>query len=425
MQKRRKSIIDLLLILLAAVALVSGTSQIVAGGADFYLYQLQVYCGDPQVATVIFTARGPGSMGTKVICAGKCAGGNVTVEEAIAGIPASVATELRSQIRKHEENAAAGKGTSVAECGTKCNLDRYNDYLRKRQIAMDLFKHASDLRLTATKLVAERWGPESKNLGIEGGKEVGGDLAWQEIGPAVDWHLKNRRKWLYEEFVLRNNLLVRKATAAGRRAVSSIPYSVNAWNTVGWVFEAALTTRRGISTAADYADYQNEAQEATKQAEAMWREALAHFEAYLKQRCAEEFRANAGDRERLERAKAAIEEWDNNQNLYWDPIRNEAVTFSEAIRRANEYLKSGKISRILPGSEFVLAAFVGPDDPPDQKSLKAAIDELDKAIASWKILGASVSKYLKNQRSIERKLEEAFGVTTTTAATDAKKKALR
>jgi len=381
---------------------------------DFADYQLRVHCSDPQVANVIFSVKGTGMMGMKVLCAGKCDGKTVSFEEALAGLSAGVTAGFRAELQKHEVKAAAGEAKSIASCGSKCDASTYDDYLRKRQVAMELFKHASELRLTASKLVAERWGAESTNLRIETEKELVGDLAWQQLEPAVKWHLAQRRASLHEAWVIRNTWLGDKAAAVGRTAVAKAPFAVKAWGAVGWVFEAALTTRRGIATAADYADYQREAQEATKKAEEMWRKALEDFEEFMKQKCSESRTVLPDeDRARLERAKAAIEEWDNNQNLYWDPIRNEAVIFSEAIRRANDYLKSGKISLTLSKREFVLAGFAASDDPPDQKSLQAAISELDKAIASWQTLSTSISKYLTNQRSIERKLEDAFGVKAT------------
>jgi hypothetical protein len=204
-------------------------------------------------------------------------------------------------------------------------------------------------------------------------------------------------------------------TWIARQAVKNAPFAVKAWNAVGWVEFAVSATARGWLTAGEYARYQEEAQEATKQAEEMWRKALEDFEAYLKQKCNEEARATEADRERLERAKAAIEEWDNNQNLYWDPIKNEAVTFREALRRANEYLKSGKISQTSTHTNFHPAAYVFYDDPPSQNALRAAIGELDKAILSWGRLDPSISKYMQAQRSIEQKLDAAFGVSATPA----------
>lgn len=81
---------------------------------DFYLYQLEVFCDHPRSATAIFTTKGSGVMGTKVICAGNCTGGKVTLAEALAGLPAAVSTTFRTDVAKHDANAAAGKGRSLA-----------------------------------------------------------------------------------------------------------------------------------------------------------------------------------------------------------------------------------------------------------------------------------------------------------------------
>ena len=168
-------------------------------------------------------------------------------------------------------------------------------------------------------------------------------------------------------------------------------------------------------TAGDWSDYQKEAQEATKQAEKMWREALEDLEASLIQvpACVEASRAAAEEEKNLDRAKAAIEKWDNNQYLYWDPIQKEAVTYEAALKRAAAYLKSGKISQIFHKAAFRPLIF-STDDPPNQRSLAAAVRELDKAISSFVRLRGSIAKYLAAQRSIERELEAAFGVRANT-----------
>lgn len=277
----------------------------VARADTFKMYQLQVYCGDSQVATVIFGhVVKEASMGTKVICAGRCPGGTVPIADALAGLPAEVSAALTAKVEKHEENAAAGNGRSLAGC-LKCNPDFYADYLRKRQVAMELFQHGSDLRLAASKLVAERWGAEAVNLGIEGGKEVGGDLAWERYGPQVTKLLGQSRGSLSETWV-------------ARQAVANAPFAVKAWNAIGWIDVAVQTAARGWLTAGDWSDYQKQAKKATEESEEMSRKALADFEADLKQapQCLEESRTAAEQERNLDRAKRAIEEWDNNQALY-------------------------------------------------------------------------------------------------------------
>jgi hypothetical protein len=211
-----------------------------------------------------------------------------------------------------------------------------------------------------------------------------------------------------------------KETWIARQVVRNAPFAVKASNAIGWLDLILHTTYRGTVTAGQYNDRQKEAQEATKQAEEMWRKALEDFEAWLKQAelCLEESRAAAADRERLERAKAAIEEWDNNQALYRDPISNETVTYREAVRRANEYLKSGRISRNFYSIQPYTLAFFAVGDDPSQAALAAAIRELDKAIPALERMNVSITRYLRAQIVIERKLEEAFGVTgSSTAAT--------
>lgn len=373
----------------------------VARADKFKMYQLQVYCENSQVATVIFghIVTEP-SMGTKVMCAGRCRGGMVPIADVLAGLPAEVSAALRAKVEKHEENAAAGKGRSLALCGgaTKCNPELYADYLRKRQVAMELFQHGSDLRLVASKLVAERWGAETVNLGIEGGKEVGGDLAWERYGPQVTRLLGQSRGSLSETWV-------------ARQAVANAPFAVKAWNAIGWIDLAVQTTARGWLTAGDWSDYQKQAKKATKESEAMWRKALADFEADLKQapQCLEESRRAAEEERNLDRAKRAIEEWDNNQALYWDPIRNEAVTFDAALKRADTYLKSGQISQWFRDLGVISQAFAATE--PSQQTLEAAIRELDTAVASFERLNGLISKYLRAQKSIEGKLATAFAMT--------------
>lgn len=265
-----------------------------------------------------------------------------------------------------------------------------------------MFKHASELRLKATKLVGERVGDEFDNLRFDAELDVAGDRGWENFGKHVVKGMGDSRGSLNETWIARN----------ARRAA---PFATKAWNAIGWIDLALQTTYRGVVTAGDWSDYQKEAQTATKEAEEMLRKALADLEASLKQvpACVEASRKAAEDEKNLDRAKAAIEKWDNNQNLFWDPIRNEAVNFEAALKRADNYLKSGKISQIFHKAAFRPVLFIA-DDPPSQRSLAAAIRELDKAIASFVRLNGLIAKYLSAQRAIERELEAAFGVKTTT-----------
>lgn len=407
MRKRIRSLIStsVLITLIGAIFIAVGTHPSSGQNAPFKSYQLLVFCGDPQVASATFWHDVPeSSMGLKSICVGNCPKGKISLEDAISGIPSGAKAALKTKVEKHQSDAAAGKGRYLA-CLAKCDPDPYPDFLRKKQVSLDLFKHASDLRLTASKLVAERWGAESQSLGIEAGKEVGGDLAWEQIGPAVKWHLEQRRGTISQGWLARQ----------GRRAAANAPFGVRMWNAIGWIDLAVQTTYRAMVTAGDWSDYQKEAQTATKQAEEMWRKALADLEASLKQvpACVEASRAAAEEEKNLDRAKAAIEKWDNNQNLYWDPIRGEAVTFEAALKRANTYLKSGQISQLFRKASSTSLIFIG-DDEPSQQALAAAIRELDKATASFVRLHGSATKYLSAQRSIERELEAAFKAETNT-----------
>ena len=120
--------IPLLLFLVLGLGLGLGTTQ----QSDFQIYQLEVYCGDPQVATVIFGHRTNAMMGTKVICVGNCRRGSVDLQAALAGLPADVSRAFHSQIEKNEQDAAAGKARSIAGClgrkgdtpGSKCDKEK-------------------------------------------------------------------------------------------------------------------------------------------------------------------------------------------------------------------------------------------------------------------------------------------------------------
>jgi hypothetical protein len=92
-----------------------------AQDGGFRTYKLVVYCGNSGVATVIFGhevttggTQGRPLMGTHSICAGDypgCGtGGTVSLEAALAGLPAQVSAALKAKVDKHQENAAAGKG---------------------------------------------------------------------------------------------------------------------------------------------------------------------------------------------------------------------------------------------------------------------------------------------------------------------------
>jgi hypothetical protein len=372
----------------------------VARADGFRSYQLAVYCGHSPVATATFwqDVTKPGTMGLKSICAGSCPGGMVPLADALAGLPAEARDGLMAKLVKHEENAAAGKGRSLAVClNAKCNPDLYADYLRKRQVAMELFQHASDLRLKAVYLIGESMGAEFDNLRFEGEKDLAVEKAWENFGRHVQRGMREARGGLSETWL-------------ARKVVQHAPFAANAWNAIGWIDLIVQTTYRGWVTAGEWARYQEEAQTATRQAEESWRKALADFEAHLKQQpaCLAESRKAAEEEKNLDRAKQAIEEWENNQVLYRDPINQEALTYDAAIKRAKQLLDSGRISASAWQFIAVANASAGKREP-DQQALEAAIKELDTAIASFEYMDKSITAYLRAQYAIEAKLRSAFG----------------
>lgn len=337
-------------------------------------------------------------MGLKSICVGSCPGGMVSLADALAGLPAEARDGLNAKVEKHEEDAAAGKGRSLAAClNAKCDPDLYADYLRKRQVAMELFQHASDLRLKAVYLIGERMGAEFDNLRLEGEKDLAGEKAWENFGRHVQRGMRGSRSSLSETWL-------------ARTVAQNAPFAASAWNAIGWIDLLVQTTARGWLTAGEWARYQQEAETATRKAEEMWRKALADFEAHLKQQpaCLAESRKAAEEERNLDRAKQAIEEWENNQVLYRDPINQEALTYDAAVKRAKQLLDSGRISASV--WQFIAVANAAADKrEPDQKALEAAIKELDTAIASFEYLDKSITAYLRAQYAIEARLRSAFG----------------
>jgi hypothetical protein len=92
-----------------------------AQDGGFKMYQLLVFCGNSGLASAIFghTVTEGGTvgrplMGTKSICVGNCGGGGtVSLEDALAGLPAEVSAALKAKVDKHQEDAAAGKGSRL------------------------------------------------------------------------------------------------------------------------------------------------------------------------------------------------------------------------------------------------------------------------------------------------------------------------
>jgi hypothetical protein len=101
-----------------AIAGLFGPGRQPSSAQNFKSYQLRVFCGNSPIPTNSFWHDVNGdlnSMGVKVVCAGNCPGGRVSLADALAGLPAGVSAALRSEV---EKQAAAGKGRSVA-----CVLD--------------------------------------------------------------------------------------------------------------------------------------------------------------------------------------------------------------------------------------------------------------------------------------------------------------
>lgn len=89
---------------------------------EFAMYYLWVYCAPSQVASATFAAKGTGSMGTHVACAGWCSDGGVSrqvmIADALAKLPPKVSAAITEKLRQHERDAAAGIGNSIAGCGS-------------------------------------------------------------------------------------------------------------------------------------------------------------------------------------------------------------------------------------------------------------------------------------------------------------------
>ncbi|MGH6804512.1 MAG: hypothetical protein ACREC3_14275 [Methyloceanibacter sp.] len=131
MQKRSRLIIStsVLVVIIGAIFFAGKpqpSSGQVARADDFRIYQLEVYCNDSGVATAIFKHEVTPSMGTKAVCVGRCdcdgkCGLNILIADELAKLHASVAAALMAKVEKHERDAAAGTGRSLASCGLNAN----------------------------------------------------------------------------------------------------------------------------------------------------------------------------------------------------------------------------------------------------------------------------------------------------------------
>lgn len=117
MRKRIRPLIStsVLVIMIGAIFFAGKPQPLYAQNAPFKSYQLRVFCENAQVATATFWYDvKEQSMGLKSICAGNCPEGTVTIADALAGLPPEVSAALKAMVEKHQENAAAGKGQSLA-----------------------------------------------------------------------------------------------------------------------------------------------------------------------------------------------------------------------------------------------------------------------------------------------------------------------
>lgn len=300
------------------------------------------------------------------------------------------------QALKRDEPFPGAVCSTAGPCYDACDPKHYQNFQRKEQVAKELFQHASDLRLQALHLVAERVGDEVGVLRFETEKEVAGDLAWDSFGRHVQRGMRDSRNALHEGWLARN-------------VAKNAPFAIKAWNAIGWLDLVIQVTARGYLTAGEWRSIQDEARTATSAAEEMWRKALADFEAHLKSQpaCLEDSRKAAEAEKKLDRAKQMIEEWENNQVLYRDPITKEALTYEAALKRAKQLLGSGRVTRAA--GSFVRVASPAAATPPSQEALEAAIAELDAAIAAFGRLNSSISAYLRAERAVDAKLRTVLG----------------
>ena len=166
-------------------------------------------------------------------------------------------------------------------------------------------------------------------------------------------------------------------------------------------------------------DYNDESKTAKAEAARLWQSALADFKAELAQAeaCLEESREAAAEERRLDEAKALIEDWENNQVLYRDPITQEALVYEAAIKRALQHLGySPQQSRLAPAFQriaFVQASYFDEEVFVNAQQLNAAIREMDVAIASFTRLSALLLRGVRAQKVIDEKLAVATRTQTT------------
>jgi hypothetical protein len=275
----------------------------------------------------------------------------------------------------------------------ECDPSLWSSYQRKEQVAAELRKHAADLRRTATRLVAEQVSDELKDWGLEKLDENAPEnFVWEKTVTIIENAAKESR-----------NKLVKAAAEAAETAGKTA-------GVAGPVIELIEVTYKGTKIAQEWAKYQEEARKADQKAQELHAKAIADLEADLKQApmCAAESRRKSEEERKLARARELIEEWDNNQVRYFDPIANEVLTERAALQRALKYLETGRMTdggwRLIPAGGVLAQNRAGER----QQALRAAVRELDTAIASLRRLRASMRDYLRAKARIEGELQRAF-----------------
>lgn len=110
MRKRTRLLISptVLFTIIGVVFFVAKPEPVVAQNEGFKIYQLIMHCGSPQLPAAIFGHQvaddgtvGRPSMGTYSTCVGNCPGRSVSLEDALAGLPADVSAALKAKVEKH------------------------------------------------------------------------------------------------------------------------------------------------------------------------------------------------------------------------------------------------------------------------------------------------------------------------------------
>jgi hypothetical protein len=297
--------------------------------------------------------------------------------------------EPQKEDEKKDENKDRSKDKKK-----KCDKSLMEEYERKKKVGLELWQHRGDLNLAAHEEVGEFLGMEAQRYGGDLATDIGVDKGWEYGSGLAKKYMKGQR----------NALVAKLAQYSG---AGTIAVSIGGYLTfVDGAYRAYDISRR-------FGAYQEEARRAAEEAERLLREALEAFEAALKQapECLEESRKAAADEKLLDKAKEQIEEWDNNGYLYFDPIRNEAVVYEQALKRAKERLQGGSQGALGMGILPVhfLAAAETQDVRVTKEQLEAAIRDLDEAIQSFDRLTPQVTKYLKWQIKVHDALDKLKG----------------